>query len=51
MFALRPTSYETLTKELKTALPAKMRPMTYDEIRAKVLDAPQTTLTQKGKKK
>jgi hypothetical protein len=51
MFALRP-NYEALTKELKTAaLPTKMRPKTYDEIRAKVLDAPQTILTQKGKKK
>ena len=51
MFALRP-SYESVTHELKTAtLPAKMRPKTYDEIRAKVLDAPQTILTQKGKKK
>ena len=39
MFALRP-SYETSEKlELKTAtLPAKMRPKTYDEIRAKVMD-------------
>ena len=52
MFALR-TSYETSEKlELKTAtLPTKLRPKTYDEIRAKVLDAPQTILTQKGKKK
>ena len=43
MFALRP-SYETSAKmDLKTAtLPAKMRPKTYDEIRAKVLEAPQT---------
>jgi hypothetical protein len=52
MFALRP-SYETSEKlELKTAtLPTKMRPKTYDEIRAKVLDAHQTILTQKGKNK
>ena len=32
-------------------LPAKMRPKTYDEIRAKVLEAPRPILTQKGKKK
>ena len=52
MFALRPTYEASSTKELKTAaLPTKMRPKTYDEIRAKVLDAPQTILTQKGKKK
>ena len=53
MFALRPTSYEASEKmELKAAaLPAKMRPKTYDEIRAKVLEAPRTILTQKGKKK
>ncbi len=52
MFALRPTSYEAVTKELKAAaLPAKMRPKTYDEIRAKVLEAPRPILTQKGKKK
>ena len=52
MFALRP-SYETSEKlELKTAtLPAKLRPKTYDEIRAKVLEAPRPILTQKGKKK
>ena len=51
MFAWGP-SYEALTKELKTAtLPTKMRPKTYDEIRAKVMDAPQTISTQKGKKK
>ena len=51
MFALRPTSYETLTKERKTALLGKMLPKTYDEIRAKVLEAPRPILTQKGKKK
>jgi hypothetical protein len=54
MFALRPSFYENASKglELKAeALPAKLRPKTYDEIRAKVLDAPQTILTQKGKKK
>ena len=52
MLALRP-SYETSEKlELKTAtLPTKMRPKTYNEIRTKVLDAPQTILTQKGKTK
>ena len=46
-------SYETSEKlELKTAtLPAKMRPKTHDEIRAKVLAAPRPILTQKGKKK
>ncbi len=50
MLALRPT-YEALTKELKTAtLPAKLRPKTYDEIRAKVLEAPRPILTQKGKR-
>ena len=38
MFALRPSSYEASAEmELKaSALPAKMRPKTYDEIRAKV---------------
>ena len=53
MFALRPSSYEASEKmELKAAtLPAKMRPKTYDEIRAKVLEAPRPILTQKGKKK
>ena len=52
MFALR-LSYETSEKlELKAAtLPAKMRPKTYDEIRAKVLEAPWPILTQIGKKK
>jgi hypothetical protein len=51
MFALRP-SYEALTKELKPAtLPTKMRPKTYDEIRAKVLEEPRPILTQKGKRK
>ena len=53
MFALRPSSYEDSAKmELKAeTLPAKMRPKTYDEIRAKVLDAPQTIIPVKGKKK
>ena len=52
MFALRPLYEATEKLELKAAtLPAKMRPKTYDEMRAKVLDAPRPILTQKGKKK
>lgn len=54
MFALRPPLHDSVGSkmELKAeTLPAKLRPKTYDEIRAKVLDAPQTILTQKGKKK
>ena len=50
---MRPFSYEASEKmELKAAtLPAKMRPKTYDEIRAKVLEARRPILTQKGKNK
>ena len=51
MFALRPSHNETSTYEKKSDVPAKMRPKTYDEIRAKVLDAPQTIIPVKGKKK
>jgi len=40
-----------MTDKLKAeTLPAKLRPKTYDEIRAKVLDAPQSIIPVKGKK-